>query len=330
MMIGVVVATYNGEKYIAEQLYSILNQTQKPSFIVISDGGSVDRTTDICEKILSKASSVDYVILTTDRRLGVSENFQKGLEHCDCDYTFLADQDDVWLPNKIERVVQAMISENASFAFTNAEIVNDSLEEMGISLWQSVGYFQTEKLRVIEPCQEAYIRELLRRNVVTGMSMCLRKDCTERVLPFDSNVLHDKWIAMYAALELKTVAINERFMLYRQHRGNVVGTKTNLKKMLKNSKTYYRNVWFSKAMLEKELSRTHVSNSKICNLLNERIAFYEARLAFMSKKLNFVWPFFHISEFKRMETDWASIIIKDYIVRFMRKMRMFTEGESYA
>lgn len=317
--VGVVIATYNGEKYIAQQLQSIIEQTRKPDIIVISDGGSIDNTVVKCKEVLSKYDDIRSIMLTSEKPLNVSANFQKGIMNCNADYVFFADQDDVWKPDKIKIVIDSMVISDAAFAFTDAVIVDENLNSMGTCLWETIGYQQNEDVREILVCDEQFLKLLLKRNIVTGMCMCLRKDFIECVVPFDLNVLHDKWIAMYAALSVKTIAISEKLVQYRQHTANVVGTKTDLKKMLKNSKKYYYNVLSRKEMLERIISRIEISDIYVAKLIEKSITFHNERLAFMEKKNNLAWPLKHKNEYEINESGYISIIAKDYIVRFIHR-----------
>jgi glycosyltransferase involved in cell wall biosynthesis len=325
LKIGVVIATYNGEKYIAQQLQSIIEQTRKPDIIVVSDGGSIDSTVAICREVLSKCDDITSIILTSEKQLNVSANFQKGIMNCNADYVFFADQDDVWKPDKIKVVIDSMINTDAAFAFTDAVIVDENLNSMGTCLWETVGYQQSEDVREIPVYDDQFMKLLLKRNIVTGMCMCLRKDFIECVVPFDLNVLHDKWIAMYAALSVKTIALNEKLVKYRQHTANVVGTKTDLKKMLKNRTKYYENVFYRKEMLERIASRIRITDTSVSNLIEKSISFHKNRLAFMDRKKNIIWPLKHKKEYKINESGYISIIAKDYIARFIRRNKRYLE-----
>lgn len=319
MKIGVIIATYNGEKYIAEQIISIVNQTLLPNKIVISDGGSSDATVEVCKKKIAMIKNIQCKIMKSTIQLDVTQNFQKALENCDCEYVFFADQDDLWLPNKIEIFIQAMEETHSSFAFSNAEIVDHNLQKKDYSLWESIGYSQDDIIRVIDKNNIDYINGLLNRNIVTGMCMCLRKDLIKQVLPFCENVLHDKWIAMVAALSTRTVAIDERLVLYRQHSGNVVGTSTNLRRMISNSSTYIQHVVDKEQMIKLLLRRLPIEQEVIKNNFLECIQFQRNRQAFMKGKIGLIWPIMNRKLYKKYEYG-RSIIIKDYIMRGLHRV----------
>lgn len=315
MKIGVVIATYNGEKYIADQINSILAQTWNPDLIVVSDAGSTDATVAICKKVLSQNAMTEYIILESKNQLGVSENFQKGLLHCKCDYVFFADQDDVWLPNKISTFIGAMKKNDAAFAFSNAEIVDENLNLVNRSLWESINYSQKNDYCVFEKENYRFVKELIRHNIVTGMCMCVRKDLVDKVVPFDANVLHDTWIAMNAALKVKTIAIAQKLVLYRQHQGNVIGTNTSVRKKYSKSSSYYLRVINRKKMIERIIDSISIRNKKIEVLLNNYYTFQVHRLQFMKRRLGFLWAMKNRELYLKLASDGKDILIKDYFIR---------------
>ena len=147
--VGAVIATYNGEKYVDQQLMSIINQDRKPDLIVISDGGSSDRTVEICREILS-SSEIKYIILTSDTQLSVPINFGKAIENCCCDYIFLSDQDDYWVKDKISVTLKAMANNDVCMAFTNATITDGALNHKGTTLWDTIGFKPEDEITVFE------------------------------------------------------------------------------------------------------------------------------------------------------------------------------------
>ena len=316
MRIGVVLAAYNGEQYISKQLTSILRQTRKPDQIVISDGGSTDSTLNICREILSSAENIEFKLLESDEQLSVTNNFQKALLHCDCDYIFFADQDDVWLPNKIAVFMNVMQDNDAALTFSDAEIVDKTLQRTGVSLWRSIGYNQPDNVHVYEQEDYMFVHELLKHNVVTGMCMCVRKDLVDQVLPLNPNVLHDKWIAMHAALSFRTAAVSQKLVLYRQHQGNVIGTTSSLKKKIQKSTMYYATVFYQMEMIRKMMECHQFRNNKVKKMLRSYCCFQNQRLLFMRKKLGLFWAIKNKAWYLKTASDGKSNFIKDHIIRF--------------
>ncbi|MEI3520795.1 MAG: glycosyltransferase [Anaerosacchariphilus sp.] len=320
MKIGVVVATYNGEKYIEEQLKSILEQTMRPDMVVISDGKSSDATIECCKRILGRYNTA-YRILTSEKQLQVSENFQKGLEYCDCDFIFFSDQDDVWLPQKIETIVNEMSRNDAQMAFTNAYIVDQNLKSSEITLWESIGFKIDNNITLIETHDKKFILELLKHNVVTGMCVCITKEIKMRLLPFPEGVLHDKWIAFISILFGRVVAIDVPMVLYRQHKNNVVGTKTNVTLALRHSKYYFYNVVSRNEMIKKIYSNSKIAdipeNVKI--ILEEYINYLQKRIHYMQKEKTVFFLIRNIGMYKKYEYNFRQIMLKDFFVRIVSK-----------
>lgn len=235
--VGIVVATYNGEKYIADQLKSLYEQTRLPDVILVTDAGSDDNTVGICKQFVGAAPNVEMRILTNEdagATLGVVDNFEKGLNALDTDYIFFCDQDDVWKPQKIESVINCMDATNAALCFSNADVVNGSLQQMGSSLWSSYGFcpeMNGEKHKLYLPGKKSSLfSQLLSNNIVTGMTMCMRSSLKTILLPFSKHGYHDAWISILASLFVNVVALNENLVLYRQHDANQEGANRAQKK----------------------------------------------------------------------------------------------------
>ena len=119
--IDVLMTTYNGEKYLKEQIESILNQTYKNINLIISDDCSTDNTRDILKEYQDLENIKIYY---QDKNLGYVANFEFLLKHVESDIYMLSDQDDVWMPNKIEETFKKLEEDNADLVFTDLEVVN--------------------------------------------------------------------------------------------------------------------------------------------------------------------------------------------------------------
>ena len=125
--VDVLVATYNGEKYLREQLDSIIKQTYKNIRILISDDCSKDRTQEILQEYEKKDDRIK--IFLHDRNLGSNKNFEFLLRQVESKFYMLSDQDDVWLPEKIEKTIQKQKETGADLVFGDLEVVNEKIEE---------------------------------------------------------------------------------------------------------------------------------------------------------------------------------------------------------
>lgn len=127
MTISVVIATYNGEKYIREQLDSVLAQTMEPDEIIVSDDGSKDKTWDILEEYKSKYPSLFHLYHNTGKH-GAHSNFKNAFQYVTCDIIAPCDQDDIWMPEKLERSVAALTDE-VSLVFCQEKIRHENGKE---------------------------------------------------------------------------------------------------------------------------------------------------------------------------------------------------------
>lgn len=222
-MITVLLATYNGEKFLTEQLRSLLGQTFENFKILIRDDGSTDGTVSVINDFIK-----DYpqkIALLNDRiPTGSSAgNFFKLMAAADDDYIMLCDQDDFWLPEKIEKTYAKMQELEARFGdipllvHSDLSVVDASLKTINPS------FFEFQK---ISPERDK-LNNLLAQNNLTGCTAMFNRKLLNlaKIEPVDC-AMHDWWIALLAALFGKTGYIREPLILYRQHGGNKVGAKS--------------------------------------------------------------------------------------------------------
>lgn len=227
MKISVALCTYNGEKFISEQLQSIINQTVSVDEIIICDDNSTDKTASICEEILSK-SGIDYKIVVNEASLGVANNFLKALKMTTGDYVFTCDQDDVWHKNKVEIFIKEAKKSNRLIYFSNGLLVDSNNHSLNKTLWDSINLNFSE----IEGC-DSPLKTILKRPIVTGAAMCVSKKLIDKVDSIPENWLHDEWFSIIASVEKSIIPIDEITFNYRQHGNNVVGaTKKSFKEGL--------------------------------------------------------------------------------------------------
>lgn len=220
-MISVVMATYNGEKYLREQLVSILKQSRKPDEIVINDDCSTDHTVDIIEDVKFRSDIPIYVQINKER-LGYAQNFRRVIRRAKGDIIFLSDQDDVWLIDKIEICMS----------------VFDKNKEV-LSL--STGYYVTNDLLnrrkpsdIIRPGSLVKItwKQFIRHPKYPGMSMAFRKMIWLDIdsMNWKEKASHDWMINQYAAAYNGMYIIGNKTALYRQHDNNAEGIIINMQK----------------------------------------------------------------------------------------------------
>lgn len=201
-MISVCMATYNGEKYIEEQLVSILIQISLDDEIIISDDGSTDKTINIISSFCDKR----IVLLHNTGRHGYVGNFENALNHAKGDVIFLADQDDVWAPQKVEIVLNRL--NEYDLVIHDAEIVDATGNSLGRT------YYSTMHNR------KDFFSNLWKTRWL-GCCMAFRREVLEKSLPFPPNIVgHDYWIGMLGMLWFRYCFMDEILVSYRRHGNN--------------------------------------------------------------------------------------------------------------
>ena len=199
-MISVCIATYNGEKYIGEQLASILPQLGPNDEVVISDDGSTDGTLTV----IGLQGDDRIRLFEGPQRHSPIHNFENALRHAKGDYIFLADQDDVWKPNKVEVCMRWL--ETYGCVVSDAEVTNAGLRPMFPSLYNIM-----------------YVREgrwynMLWKNGYTGCCMAFDRKILEWSLPFPVDIpMHDIWIGNVAASMDRVKFLPDKLVYFRRH-----------------------------------------------------------------------------------------------------------------
>ena len=228
--ISVALCTYNGERFIKEQLESILNQNIPVNEIIIGDDGSTDNTIEIIEGILEK-SGIEYQIICNENNLGFCKNFENVIAHTKGDIIFLSDQDDVWRTNKVEKMISHFDQNEKCFlVFSDAYLVDSEMNRLPGSLWEAV-YYKKNRFKF-----QMWMDLLLSGNYVTGATMAFRRELFKMAVPFPQKSYHDAWLAIYAALYGEIEEESEQLIYYRQHGHNLVGAKKEkgLKEIVEN------------------------------------------------------------------------------------------------
>lgn len=223
MKLSVALCTYNGARFIEEQLLSILQQDYPVNEIVICDDGSLDETIDIVNHLAQEHTEVHWTIRQSQTNIGVIKNFEKAISLCTGDIIFLADQDDLWRKDKTQQIVGFFDTNlEKDVVFTDAELINE--EGKPVTTHSLLDAWQL--LPSIDLWEMGFALEIMMFcNRATGATMAFKKSCREKFLPFDQapNYLHDYQIAMYACINNSLGLINDRLIQYRQHGSNVQG-----------------------------------------------------------------------------------------------------------
>ncbi len=236
--ISIALCTYNGEKYLTEQLQSLFDQTLKPNEIVISDDGSKDGTLKIISQFQNK-NLIPIRLLTQDKNLGVYKNFIHCIEQCEGEIIFTCDQDDYWMPDKLEKHMHVHKNDAIDLVYSNAEVVLNTLDNTLYTLWKM------ESILDLKRGKSSFSSLIVKGQSIAGCCMSFKKSFFDKILPVPDQVYHDDWIATSACLSGKITGIPESLIKYRQHGGNVVGTvrgsKLSFYKSLFTNVPYYHD-----------------------------------------------------------------------------------------
>lgn len=231
MAIGVSVAlcTFNGARFVPEQLGSILGQDRAPSELVVCDDGSTDDTLTVVQDALEEyrrgagGSRAALTVLEGVVPLGVTRNFERAVLATSEPVIALSDQDDVWHAGRLERMLARFEEDDRlDLLHTDARLVDEVGRPLGATLFESLEVSETEL--ALEERGQAF-DVFLRRNLVTGATTVFRRRILDAAVPFPENWVHDEWLAIIAAAAGRVKVLREPTIDYRQHTGNQIGVQ---------------------------------------------------------------------------------------------------------
>lgn len=217
--ISVAMATYNGEKFIKDQLESIIKQLSNNDEIVVSDDGSTDNTINIINSFNDKR-----IRIIDGPKNGVKKNFENAISNCNGKYIFLSDQDDIWSDNKIKRVLETFEKEKCSCVVHDCLVFDSDTKK---TIMDSFYNFRKSKVGVLKN---------IWKNSYIGCCMAFDRDLIKYIVPIPNNIeMHDQWIGIISEKKGKSIFINDILLHYRRHSKNVSELEHHpLTKMIKN------------------------------------------------------------------------------------------------
>ena len=233
--------TFNGEYFLKEQLESILAQTIRPDELIVVDDCSQDSTLDI---LFSFKNAADFPvrIIVNKKNIGINKNFEHAIACCEGELIALSDQDDIWMPSKIESIINSFQQHpDCGYVFSNASLVNENGSYLGNDLWSSVNFNVNRYLKYTTGDQ---LEVMLRGgNFIYGMAMAFRSKYKNIVLPIESRLhsacTHDTWIAIIlSAVGARGIPIEKSLVMYRKHAKQVTS--------IENKSNFYfrKNMFF--------------------------------------------------------------------------------------
>ena len=221
--------TFNGEKYIREQIESILKQISLSDELIISDDGSTDSTVQIIEEYQKKYRNI---FLFNGPHEGVVKNFEFVLSKSNGDYIFLCDQDDVWNDNKVKKVIDIFKDTNTLLILHDATIIDGE----GNIIENS--FFAHRKSK------KGFLKNVI-KNSYLGCCMCIKRPILNIALPFPDKIeMHDWWIGLLGEKIDNPIFIEDKLIKYRRHGNNVSSFHHHpIKKMICNRVYIYISVY---------------------------------------------------------------------------------------
>lgn len=239
--VQVLMSTYNGEKYLKEQIESILNQEEVELYILIRDDGSSDKTLEILQELAKKYNNISYY---SGENLGPAKSFMDLVKKAkEADYYAFADQDDVWEPKKIISAVKKLQDKESkpSLYMSALKVVNENLNE--IELKKTTGNFTFEGEMI--------------KNFATGCTQVFNKKLCDYIKKYTPKyiIMHDSWITRVCyAIGGNVIIDDNSYIKYRQHSNNVVGYNDDgVQKMKKQYEIAFKNNVSMRANIATEL-----------------------------------------------------------------------------
>lgn len=224
--VSVVLATFNGEEFLHQQLESLRAQERLPDELVVIDDASTDRTPALLRSFASSAPFHVEVVNRT-RHLGTAETFAEAIRRSSGDVIMICDQDDRWHPEKVGRMERQLAANpDAMLAFSDSRLIDIQGTEIGSSRWKISG-FGARDLRLM--ALDAF-GQMSFRQIVSGCVTAFRSELTEALLPFPTGVhpglpdmIYDRWVSLLAAAAAPVIAVPDRLVDYRIHPGQQIG-----------------------------------------------------------------------------------------------------------
>ncbi len=204
--VSIALCTYNGARYLREQLDSLLSQSHPNIEIVATDDASQDES----QKVLHHYASLDsrVSVVTNSKRLGFSSNFSATLQRCSGSYICPCDQDDIWHPDKITRLLKAI--QGHDLVYCDSAMVNSEGVSLNRRLSQDRGMYSGR-----DPLT------FLLTNCISGHAMLFRRSLLDRAKPFPSGIYYDWWISIVAATGNGVLYVDEPLVYFRRHQSTV-------------------------------------------------------------------------------------------------------------
>lgn len=223
-MIDILLATFNGEKFLEQQINSIFNQTFTNWKLIIHDDGSTDNTVDIINSFVEVYPEKIFFIQDNIKTGGAKSNFAHLMMHSSSRYIMFCDQDDVWLESKIKDTLIVMNDLELKYCKTTPLLVFSDLTVVDSTL--NIIHKSMNRAQKLNPSIAESLELLSCQNVITGCTIMINQIALQISNPIhDDALMHDWWIALKVCESGKISYLDKSTILYRQHNNNTLGFK---------------------------------------------------------------------------------------------------------
>ncbi|HEY4935128.1 MAG TPA: glycosyltransferase family 2 protein [Puia sp.] len=301
MSVSITLCTYNGEKFIREQIESYLTQTVLPDEIIVCDDGSSDNTLAIIRKYAEANQGIQWHLIQNEITLGTSRNFEKAISLSSGDFIFFSDQDDIWIKEKVEQTITFFDKNpDCEASFSNATLIDDNNQELRETLLD-LTFFQSAERKNYKKDVLLYW-SILMGNVMTGATMAIRRTALRSILPFQlnlgRNLWYDGWIGFCLMATDRVGYIDQPLTKYRIHAGQQVGVvmrKDSFEQYIMRGeyreelmKEYFQRYLFAFSVIQ-NLKKvvtipSHIEDRIIKEYLAQKKKYFESQ-SFIEKKL---------------------------------------------
>jgi len=327
MKISVALCTYNGDKYLDDQLTSILQQSLLPNEIIICDDKSIDSTATLLSqyKEIFTTKNIVCKVFVNEENIGIVNNFSAAISECTGDIIFLSDQDDYWLCNKIEKTIQCFHDNpNAGYVFSNAFVVDEYMAPTSKTMFGLLNFCIND----FNLSCHNQVLQLIKYNVVTGCTLAFKKKYINYILPMPENFLHDAWIAIIlSSIHKGGAIISDATIKYRQHNNQTVGASvdnTYINRLLRDyynkevNKKYYHKLSNILRLAAERISSSLGIEDDSYKLLQRGASHYYAKYSIYSSnnllyKLKIIYNELATGNYKLFANNYCSAI-KDILI----------------
>jgi len=235
--VSVAMTTFNGEKYVSDQIRSIVSQLGVEDELIIADDGSTDHTLQILDQFATKNHRIKIL---RSKGIGIVKNFEKAISACTNELIFLSDQDDVWEPHKVQVMKETFRQEeDVTLIMSDLVVVDQDLKTVDESYMKLRG------------CATGILKNIMKNGYV-GCALAFRSELKEMILPFPKGIpMHDQWIGIVAEMFGTSKMVEDKLLLYRRYGDNVTS-------LTSSSSPFQKAIWRLKlcvCLLMRKLSR---------------------------------------------------------------------------